>query len=156
MIYEEYEAIRKKIQEKEEKLFKLLDKRDRIFSMTQPKSSKFDKEMVDGKNPINTIEEYIIQDEQQQLSVQITQLNLLLDDWYQALKRKRDELKQSKNIYDRIYYLRIIEKVSPAKIAYLIPCDRATVYRYMQDLCNNAKGLRNELYSIRSYKQNKQ
>lgn len=134
MIYEEYEAIRKRIHEKEEKLFKLLDKRDKIFSMTQPKSSKFDKELVDGKKPINTIEEYIIQDEQQQLSIQITQLNMLLDDWYQALKRKRDELKQSKNIYDRIYYLKYIERLNVYKISFLIGYSKEQTYRYLKKI----------------------
>ena len=49
MIYEEYEAIRKRISKKEEKLFKLMEKRDNLFAMTQPKSSQFDDEIVDGK-----------------------------------------------------------------------------------------------------------
>lgn len=153
MIYEEYEAIWSKIRKIEKELFELINKRDELFDMTQPKSSKFDKEIVDGKNPINSMEQYVIQKEY--LNERILQLNITLDDWYQILNRKRGELKLSKHVYDRVYYYRIIEKATPARIAYLIPCDRATVYRYMQKMCKNVKGLRNELYSIRSHKQNK-
>lgn len=153
MIYEEYEAIWSKIRKIEKELFDLINKRDELFDMTQPKSSKFDKEIVDGKNPINTIEQYVIQKEY--MNEKINQLNQTLDDRYQILRRKRDELKYSRDTYDRIYYYRLIEKLSPEKIAYLIPCDRATVYRYMKNMCKNVKGLNYELYSIRSHKQNK-
>ena len=103
MIYEEYEAIWSKIRKIEKELFDLINKRDELFDMTQPKSSKFDKEIVDGKNPINTIEQYIIQKEY--MNEKIVQLNQTLDDRYQILRRKRDELRQSKNIYDRIINL---------------------------------------------------
>jgi uncharacterized coiled-coil DUF342 family protein len=153
MIYEEYEAIWSKIRKIEKELFDLINKRDELFDMTQPKSSKFDKEIVDGKNPINSMEQYIIQKEY--MNEKIAQLNQTLDDRYQILRRKRDELKYSRDTYDRIYYYRLIEKLSPEKIAYLIPCDRATVYRYMKNMCKNVKGLNYELYSIRSHKQNK-
>lgn len=154
MIYEEYESIWNTIRKKEEELFKLINKRDELFLKTQPKSSKFDKEKVDSKTTRNMMEEYVIQKEY--LNERIMQLNITLDDWYQILNRKRTELKLSKQIFDRIYYYRLIEKVSPSKIAYLIPCDRATVYRYMKEMCKNVKGLRNELYSIRTHQQNKQ
>lgn len=153
MIYEEYETIWSKIRKIERELFALINKRDELFSQTQPKSSSMDKELVDGKNPKNMMEEYIIQKEY--YNEKIEQLNQTLDDWYQALRRKREELKLSKDIYDRIYYFRLIERLSPEKIAYLIPCDRATVYRYMQNMCKNVKGLNYELYSIRSHKQKK-
>lgn len=139
MIYEEYEAIRKRISKKEEKLFKLMEKRDNLFAMTQPKSSQFDDEIVDGKNPVNTIEEFVMKDEEQQLSVRIDQLNHLLDDWYQALKRKREELKLSKNTYDRIYYYRFIEKLSIEKIAKMIFMSRSRTYDYYDNICQRLK-----------------
>lgn len=139
MIYEEYEAIRKKISKKEEKLFKLMEKRDNLFAMTQPKSSQFDDEIVDGKNPVNTIEEFVMKDEEQQLSVRIDQLNHLLDDWYQALKRKKEELKLSKNTYDRIYYYRFIEKLSIEKIAKMIFMSRSRTYDYYDNICQRLK-----------------
>ena len=153
MIYEEYEVIWSKIRKLEKELFELINKRDELFIITQPKSSKFDKEKVDSKTTKNIIERYVI--EKEYLNERIMQLNITLDDWYQILNRKRGELKLSKQISDRIYYYRLIEKMSPSKIAYLIPCDRTTVYRHMKEMCKNVKGLKNELYSIRTHQQNK-
>ena len=132
MIYEEYESIWNTIRKKEEELFKLINKRDELFLKTQPKSSKFDKEKVDSKSTRNMMEEYVIQKEY--LNERIMQLNITLDDIYQVLKRKRDELKQSKNIYDRIYYYRIIERLSMYKIASLIGYSKEQTYRYFKKI----------------------
>ncbi len=135
MIYEEYEAILNRIHKKEKELIEQINKRESLFSMTQPKSSKFDKEIVDGKNPINSMEQYVIQKEY--LNEKINQLNQTLDDWYQILRRKRDELKLSKNIYDRIYYLRFIEKLSVYKTSVLVGYRKEQTYRYLRKMKKN-------------------
>ena len=132
MIYEEYESIWNTIRKKEEELFELINKREELFLKTQPKSSKFDKEKVDSKATRNMMEEYVIQKEY--LNERIMQLNITLDDIYQVLKRKRDELRQSKNIYDRIYYYRIIERLSMYKIATLIGYSKEQTYRYFKKI----------------------
>lgn len=132
MIYEEYEAIWSRIRKIEKELFDLINKRDDLFSMTQPKSATMDKEIVDGKNPVNTMEEYVIQKEF--LNEKINQLNQTLDDRYQILKRKREELKLSKNIYDRIYYLRGIERLSVYRISVIIGYSKEQTYRYLRKM----------------------
>lgn len=132
MIYEEYEAIWSKIHKIEKELFEYIDKRNVLFDKTQPKSPKMDKVMVDGKNPTNMMEQYVIQKEY--LNEKINQLNTTLDDLYQVLKRKRDELKQSKNIYDRIYYYRIIERLNMYKIASLVGYSKEQTYRYYKKI----------------------
>lgn len=132
MIYEEYEAIWSKIRSIEKKLFEYIDKRNELFDKTQPKSSKFDKVLVDGKNPTNMMENYVI--EKEYLGEKINQLNITLDDLYQVLKRKRDELKQSKNIYDRIYYYKIIERLNMYKISILVGYSKEQTYRYFKKI----------------------
>ena len=150
MIYEEYEAIWSKIRKIEKELFDLINKRDELFDMTQPKSSKFDKEIVDGKNPINSMEQYMIQKEY--MNEKIAQLNQTLDDRYQILRRKRDELRQSKNIYDRIYYYRLIEKIPCKRVALLIPCDISTLYKKIKNIIDKYPWLEDYLYDKKSFK----
>ena len=130
MIYEEYETIWNKIRKQEKKLFNLIAKRDELFEKTQPQSSKFDKVLVDGKNPTNTLENYII--EKEYLNEKINQLNTTLDDLYQVLKRKREELRLSKHIDDRIYYYRFIERLSVYKIGSLIGYEKTQIYRHLK------------------------
>lgn len=150
MIYEEYEAIWSRIRKIEKELFDLINKRDELFSMTQPKSATMDKEMVDGKNPVNTMEEYVIQKEYYQ--ERIEQLNIMLDDWGQVLRRKREELQLSRNIYDRIYYLRIVEKILPERIATYIPCDTSNVYKIMKNIGIKFPERKRDLYKTKSFK----
>ena len=130
MIFEEYESTWEKIRKKEKKLIELINKREELFDKTQPQGTKYDKELVDGKNPKNIIEEYIIQKEY--MNEKINQLNTTLDDMYQILKRKREELKLSRNLYDRIYYLNYIERLNIQKIANMIGYDRTSIWRHLK------------------------
>lgn len=132
MIYEEYEDIWNKIRKKEKELFELINKRDELFLKTQPKSSKYDKEKVDSKSTRNMMEEYVIQKEY--YNERIMQLNIALDDIYQVLKRKRDELRQSKNVYDRIYYYFCIERLTIYKISNLTNYSQSQVYRKLEKM----------------------
>lgn len=149
MIYEEYEAILSKIQRKEKELFDFINKMDELFSMTQPKSSQFDKEIVDGKNPVNTIEQYVVQKEYYQTKTE--QLNIILDNLGQILKRKRDKLQASKNLYDQVYYLRVVEKITPERIAHIIPCDTSSVYKVMKSISIKFPERKRELYRKKSF-----
>ena len=137
MIYEEYESIWSTIRKKEKELFETINKRDELFQKTQPKSSKFDKEKIDSKKFMNMMEEYVI--EKEYLDEKIVQLNLTLDDRYQVLKRKRDELKQSKHPYDRLYVYFCIERLSIKKISYLMCYSESQIYRKFQKMGINVK-----------------
>lgn len=132
MIYEEYEAIWSKIRKIEKELFELINKRDDLFLKTQPKSIKLDKELVDGKITKDIMEEYVI--EKEYLNERIIQLNITLDDRYQVLKRKRDELRQSKHPYDRIYVYFCIERLSIKKISYLMCYSESQIYRKLEKM----------------------
>lgn len=132
MIYEEYEAIWNKIHKLEEELFKLINKRHELFDKTQPKSPKLDKELVDGKNPSNMMEQYVIH--QEYYNERIRQLNITLDDMYQVLRRKRDELRLSKNPYDKLYNYFCIERLSIYKISYLMNYSNSQIYRKLKSM----------------------
>ena len=140
MIYAEYEKMWAVIKKQEKELFELINKRDELFLKTQPKATKLDKEKVDGNKTSNMMESYIIK--QESYTRRINQLQVSLDDRYQALNRKREELRASKNVYDRIYYLKYIEKLSTFKIGKMAGYDRTSVWRYLKKIeknktCNN-------------------
>ena len=141
MIYEEYEAIWSKIRKIEKELFDLINKRDELFQKTQPKSSSLEKEKVDSTITKNMIEEYLI--EKEYLNERITQLNLTLDDRYQVLKRKREELRQSKHPYDRIYVYFCIERLSIYKISHLMSYSESQIYRKLKNMGIDVKMQKN-------------
>lgn len=132
MIYAEYEKMWAVIRKQEKELFELINQRDELFSKTQPKATTLDKEIVDGSHKGNMLESYVIKEEY--YTKRIDQLQISLDDRYQALNRKKEELRQSKNIFDRIYYLKYIEKLSTFKIAKITGYDRTSVWRYIKKI----------------------
>ena len=142
MIYTEYEKMWVVIRKQEKELFELINKRDELFTKTQPKATILDKEIVDGNNPSNMMESYVIQEEY--YTMRIEQLQQSLDDRYQALKRKREELKLSKNICDRIYYLKNIEKLNVFKVSVLVNYSKEQVYRYLRKMNKNIKMTQND------------
>lgn len=142
MIYTEYEKMWVVIRKQEKELFDLINKRDELFTKTQPKATTLDKEIVDGNNPSNMMESYVIQEEY--YTMRIEQLQQSLDDRYQALKRKREELKLSKNICDRIYYLKNIEKLNVFKVSVLVNYSKEQVYRYLRKMNKNIKMTQND------------
>ena len=132
MIYVEYEKMWGVIRKQEKELFDLINERDELFSKTQPKATNMDKELVDGSHKNNMMESYVIK--QENYTNRINQLQLSLDDRYQALNRKREELRLSKNMYDRIYYLKYVEKLNTFKIANITGYDRTSVWRHLKKI----------------------
>lgn len=132
MIYAEYEKMWSIIRKMEKELFDLINERDELFSKTQPKATTLDKEKVDTSNKNNMMETYVIR--QENYTKRINQLQMSLDDRYQALMRKREELRLSKNMYDKIYYLKYIEKLNIYKIASLTGYDRTSVWRHTKKI----------------------
>lgn len=137
MLYEDYEKFWCKIRKQESKLFNLINKREELFEKTQPKSTQYDKELVDGKNPVNMTEEYVV--EKEYYDIKINHLNKTLDDLYQVLNRKREELKLSKNLYDRIYTYYYIERLSVKKIARLVNYSERQTRRHLENIDKKLK-----------------
>ena len=135
MIYAEYEKMWAMIRKQEKELFELINERDELFTITQPKATTLDKEIVDGSHTGNILESYVIK--QENYTKRIDQLQLSLDDRYQALNRKKKELRLSKNVYDRIYYLKYVEKLSTFKIGKMAGYDRTSVWRYLKKIEKN-------------------
>ena len=132
MIYAEYEKMWAVIRKLEKELFDLINDRDELFSKTQPQATVLDKEKVDSSIKSNMLETYVIR--QENYTKRINQLQLSLEDRYQALNRKREELRLSKNMYDRIYYLKYIEKLNIYKIATLTGYERTSVWRHLKKI----------------------
>lgn len=135
MLYIEYEDIWDKIRVKEKEILNLINQREDLFNTTQPKASKLDSLKVDGASPVNAFDEYVIKIDE--LNTKIDNINKSLDDRYILLKRKRDELKASKNIYDRIYVYRYIERLPVFKIGMMVGYEKTQVYRYLKIIKKN-------------------
>lgn len=133
-MYVKYEEYKKKYEKAQDKYNRLLDDYETIFNLTQPKSTDYSKEKTNGGSTENSFDTYLIKDDKWKIKRRLRQAQELLNGRKILLEQKKEELKNSNNVYDKVYYNRTILNKSATQISYLIPCDRKTVYRYMHDI----------------------
>lgn len=139
MIYAIYEEYKNKYYETQKEYDNILTEKEKLFSMTQPSSSKFDKERVSGGVANNTFERYLILKEEKKIDQRLQEVKSILDDRGKLLKLKEEELKASTNIYDKVYRYRHIEKMKVCKIAKLVGYSEAQVYRILDRIQKSLK-----------------
>ena len=137
MLYIVYEEYKLKFYEAQQQYNDILNEKEKLFVKTQPKATTFDKERVDGGNRRNSFDDYVIIKEKKQIDQRLNEIKSILDDREKLLKLKEEELKASKHIYDRIYVYRYMNRLTGKKIANLIPCGDATVFRILKKIKKN-------------------
>ena len=91
----------------------ILDEWTLAFQRTLPKISYGDK--VQG-NPVNKIEEYIIEVEEKGLQQRKEKAEQIIDGRVKLLNLAEQDLRKSKNIYDLIYTLKWVDGLRPKDV----------------------------------------
>lgn len=139
MIYIIYEKYKKCYYDTQNRYNEILTEKERLFSITQPKATDYGKEKTSGGKPSNPFDEYLIQKEKKQIDARLKEVKSLLEDRERLLRLKRDELRASNNIHDKIYRYRYIDKMRVQKIVKLVGYSEAQVYRILKVIKNNIK-----------------
>lgn len=139
MIYIIYEKYKKYYYDTQNRYNEILTEKERLFSITQPKATDYGKEKASGGKPSNPFDEYLIQKEKKQIDARLKEVKSLLEDRERLLRLKRDELRASNNIHDKIYRYRYIDKMRVQKIVKLVGYSEAQVYRILKVIKNNIK-----------------
>lgn len=138
--YEEYKRNYYKVQ----KLYnEILEEKEKLFAKTQPKSTKFDKIIVDGGNISNSFDNYLIIKEKKQIDKRLNEIKIISEDRKKLLDAKEDELRKSKEWIDKIYVYKYIENLQVRKIIHLVPYEEAQVYRYLDEIKKTLKEKKN-------------
>lgn len=139
MLYVTYEQFKLKYYETQKQYNEILNEKEQLFLKTQPKATKFDKEKVTGGVSTNTFDEYLIEKERKQIDERLEEVKIILEDRRHLLELKKEELKHSTNIQDKIYYYKYIDKMRVEKIGRLVGYGEAQVYRVLRTIKNNLK-----------------
>ena len=91
----------------------ILDEWTLAFQRTLPKISYGDK--VQG-NPVNKIEEYIIEVEEKGLQQRKEKAEQIIDGRVKLLTLAEEDLRKSKNIYDLIYTMKWVDGLRPKDV----------------------------------------
>ena len=152
MVYLEYEEQKLKYQQSHKKYDEILSEKEALFSMTQPKSVQFDKERVSGGDPSNTFEEYIIQKEKKRIDERLAEARSLLIERETLLRIKEDELRESKELDDRLYVARVLDHMKMPKLTRFLNYSESHIYRMLGEIYSEIKKMReNERINMLKY-----
>lgn len=137
MLYEEYELYKNKYYEAQKKYNEILSEKEELFARTQPKSTSYDKEFVNGGKPSNNFDNYLVKKEKKQIDQRLEEARSILEDRKKLLELKEEELRLSKNWLDIIYIYYYIEKLSARKIEKRIPFSKTEICRKLKIIREN-------------------
>ena len=131
MLYLDYECAKQRYQDAQNSVNAILNEAEELFAMTQPNSVRVDKERVSGGKQENVFEAYLIEKERRCIDQRLLEAKSLLEERKYLLKLKEQELRSSKESFDRIYRYRYIDKLQGWKIAKMIGYSKSQVYRIL-------------------------
>lgn len=134
MIYLEYEQYRAKYHEIQKLYNRIIEEQENLFTKTQPNAIRYDKDNVQGGFPVNNLDEYLIAKEKKQIDKRLNETRQLLDDRERLLRLKEKELRESRDIINKIYVLKYIDGMHPSKIADNLNYSRSQVYRILNSI----------------------
>lgn len=139
MLYIEYEQFKRLYRERQERYSEILREKERLFEKTQPKAVRFDRDIVSGGKSVNLFEEYVMAKEKTWVDERLKECRSILEDRRRLLELKEAELRASKEIHDRVYVLRMIERKRIDRICRTVSYSRTQVFRILDEIRTNLK-----------------
>lgn len=128
MIYPDYEKTKSKFYNLQRRFAQLMMDKERIYTNTLPSGIRYDKDIVQT-SPTVQLENYVA--ELDEIEKKISQVRDLAKDWEILLSVKERELRQSKEIPDRIYVMRYLDRWGMSRISQNISYSKRQVYRIL-------------------------
>lgn len=145
MIYLEYEMYKIKYAESQEQFNMILTEKERLFTKTLPIAIRYDKDKVQSSPTGNMLEDYIIAMDDEQINERLSQLRQLLSDRSMLLQLKENELRQSRDIPDRVYVHRFIDGHGINRIAKDLNYSKSQIYRILGQIRKRCDKMRKKL-----------
>ena len=112
----------------------ILEEKMVLFQRTQPQSPTKDTERVDGGQPKNKQEEYVIKLEEKRIRERLELAKEIMSDRWMLLEQKELELRHSRNKKDVVYCLKYLDGLDPKEIADEMHYSESHVYRIIGNI----------------------
>ena len=134
MIYPIYERYLESYIKTQKQFNEILNEKEELFERTQPHSMSFDQESVSGGGGRNAFDEYLCAKERKHIDERLAEIKMILDDRKELLKKKEQELRNSKHLFDRIYRMRYLDHYKMDRIASIIGYSKSQICRILQKI----------------------
>ena len=139
MLYIEYEEYKNKYYEVQRKYNEILNEKEELFSITQPKATQITGDKTTGGKHENIFDEYLIQKERKNIDQRLEEVKSILEDRERLVKLKEQELRTSNSPYDKIYRCRYIDRLTIEKTVRISNYSRSQVFNILKEIRKKIK-----------------
>lgn len=135
MLYVKYEEYKNKLHDSQDTFDSILSEKEELFSKTQPNATDYSKDKtMNGTPKNNPFETYVIKMQDKQVDERLNEARTIIEDRKFLLNSKEEELRNSKDWYDKIYTYKFIDKMSVEKIKNIMPYCRSSIYDKINEI----------------------
>lgn len=129
-VYVDYVILKTAYNESLRNLKDALDKQEEAFTRTLPSAIRYDlQKVLHSPSTTSPLDDYVMDNEY--LEQKIRQARVILIQRKEMLELKAQELKQSKNIDDRIFWLKYVELLTVESIAIRMNYSEGNIYYHL-------------------------
>lgn len=136
MVFREYEQNKTKLNNSIIKYEKLLDDRERLFNITQPKGIDTTKEKIKSSVKESPYDVYLIEKEKRDLDDRIEEALKLIDKRKNLLENVKFKLLESDELIDEVYVCRYMKRMKVRQISQKINYSEPQTYRMLSTIRN--------------------
>lgn len=144
MLYIQYIELKNKYIAAQKEYDSIINEKENLFRATQPKGTDFSKEKVVGGMSSNLFDNYLVESELKGIDKRLEIARSILEARKVLYQLKEEELKLSKDVYDRVYVYKELYKLQIYKVAGLVGYSEPQIYRILRKIKKNIKMIENE------------
>lgn len=138
MLYIDYVILKQSYDESLRRLKELLDKKEEAFTRTLPNAIRYDLQKVMHSVSTNSaLDDYVMDVEK--IDQQIRSAKIILMDRKEMLDLKEEELKKSRDVDDRVYFLKYIQRLTVEQIAIRMHYSEGNIYYHLAKIKHQIK-----------------
>lgn len=141
--YLEYEQIKAKYTDLQERFAKVLLEKERLFMQTLPSAIRYDKDKVQSTADGSPLEDFVVSIDTKELDIKIKRLRHHLNDWGVLLAVKETALRKSTTLTDRIYVMRYLDGCGVNKMCKLLHYEKSRIYELLRVIDRESKSGKN-------------
>ena len=144
MLYIQYIELKNKYIAAQKEYDSIINEKENLFRATQPKGTDFSKEKVVGGISSNLFDNYLVESELKGIDKRLEIARSILEARKVLFQLKEEELKLSKDVYDRVYVYKELYKLQVYKVAGLVGYSEPQIYRILRKIKKNIRLIEND------------
>lgn len=134
MVYLEYEEYKRKYHEIQRQYDRILLENEELFQRTQIQGIVYDREKVSGGKSSNVMESYMTEKDIRKIDERLAEIKILLDGRKRLLDLKREELRDSKELVDKVYRMKYLDHMRVREISDKLCYSKTQLYRIVDKI----------------------